>query len=114
MTFWSNDVTRASLHRVVKNLGGQCEVARILNVPRSQISRWLSGGKPDPKNKAKLEELEFVLARLSQTFNPSTARKWLAGMNARLGNRRPLDLIAQNRIAEVIAAIEQDDPGSYA
>ena len=28
--------------------------------------------------------------------------------------RRPLDLLKRNRVAEVIAAIEQDELGSYA
>ena len=54
------------------------------------------------------------LNRLLQHFQPETARKWLAGTNAHLGNARPLDLIARNRFAEVIAAIEQADLDSYA
>ncbi|MBI1872595.1 MAG: DUF2384 domain-containing protein [Acidobacteria bacterium] len=107
-------LTRAKLQRLAGDLGGQSEVARFLGVHRSQISRWLSGDEPDPKNKARLDALEFVLARLSQTFSPPTARKWLSGTNAHLGNRRPLDLIARNRVAEVIAAIEQADLDSYA
>jgi uncharacterized protein (DUF2384 family) len=51
---------------------------------------------------------------LLQTFAPATARKWLSATNAHLGNRRPLDLIAHHRLAEVIAAIELADLGSYA
>ena len=107
-------LTTGKLQRLVAELGGQSEVARVLGVHRSRISRWLGGEEPDPRNRAKLEGLEFVLARLRQSFSSPTARKWLSGVNAHLGNRRPLDLIARNRIAEVIAAIEQAELDSYA
>ena len=107
-------LTATKLQRVVEAFGGQSAVARLLRVHRSRVSRWLAGEEPDPRNKARLDALEFVLTRLLQTISPATARKWLGGVNAHLGNRRPLDLIARNRVAEVIAAIEQDDLGSYA
>ena len=102
------------LQRVVEELGGQSEVGRLLGVHRSRVSRWLAGDEPDPDNRTRLDGLEFVLTRLLQNFPPETARKWLTGVNAHLGNRRPADLIAHNRMAEVIAAIEQDSLDSYA
>jgi hypothetical protein len=40
--------------------------------------------------------------------------KWLSGTNAHLGNRRPIDLLARNRVAEVVGAIEQADLDAYA
>ena len=107
-------LTRVKLRRIVQAFGGQSEVARLLHVHRSRISRWLAGDEPDPRNQAHLEALEFVLARLLQTFSLATAREWLRGTNAHLGDRRPLDLLAHNRVAEVIAAIEQDELDSYA
>ena len=107
-------LTQGKLRRVAAEFGGQSEVARLLHVHRSRVSRWLSGEEPDPPNRARLEALEFVLARLQQTFAPSTARKWLSATNAHLGNRRPLDLLTHNRLSEVIAAIEQADLDAYA
>ena len=107
-------LTRAKLQRLVEALGGQSEVARLLHVDRSRVSRWLAGEEPDARNRAALDALEFVFARLRQRFPEPTARKWLAGINAHLGNRRPLDLLARNRIAEVVAAVEQADLDSYA
>ena len=107
-------LTRQKLQRITAAFGGQSEVARLLHVHRSQVTRWMAGDEPDPRNKAKLEALEFVLARLLYTFKPATARRWLTGLNAHLGNRRPIDLLARHRVAEVIAAIEQDELGSYA
>lgn len=114
MNVLQEQLTRAKLRLLAEELGGQSAVARLLRVDRSRITRWLAGEEPDPGNKARLAALEFVLARLRQQFPASTARKWLAGTNAHLGNQRPLDLIGRNRIAEVIAAIEQADLDSYA
>ena len=109
----ANRLTGAKLQRLVEALGGQSAVADVLAVHRSRIARWQSGEAPDPLNQAKLDGLEFVLARLHQRFPPGTARKWLTGTNAHLGNRRPVDLITRNRIAEVVAAIEQADLDAY-
>ena len=114
MSVTAERVTKVKLQRVIEVLGGQSEAARLLGVHRSRITRWLAGQEPDPRNKAKLEALEFVVARLLQAFPPDTARDWLLGFNAHLGNRQPLYMIEHNRIAAVIAAIEQDEAGSYA
>ena len=100
--------------RLARDLGGQNEIARLLDVDRSRVSRWMSTATPDPENQTKLDALEFVMARLGQIFGAETARKWLTGVNAHLGNRRPVDLIVANRIAEVLAAIEQADTGAFA
>lgn len=114
MSITAERLTRGKLERAIAVLGGHSEVARALGVHRSRITRWLAGEEPDARNRAKLDALEFVIARLLQAFPPDTARKWLAGFNAHLGDCQPLYLIAHNRIAEVLAAIEQDELGSYA
>jgi hypothetical protein len=107
-------LSKAKLRHLADTLGGQSEVARLLRVDRSRITRWLGNETPDPDNQAKVDALDFVISRLLQHFGPDTARKWLFGFNAHLGNCRPIDLIAQNRVAEVVAAIEQDELGAYA
>ncbi len=110
----TSPLSKAKIRHLADALGGQSEVARILRVDRSRVTRWMADETPDPHNQAKLDALEFVISRLLQHFYPDTARKWLLGVNAHLGNRRPIDLIAQNRVAEVVAAIEQDELGAYA
>ena len=107
-------LTRAKLQGLTSEFGGQSEVARLLDVDRSRVSRWLRGDEPDPSNGATLEALEYVWTRLLRTYKPSTAVKWLHGFNAHLGNRRPISLLKQGRVSEVIAAIEQHEAGSYA
>jgi len=100
--------------RLTEELGGQSQVASALRVNRAQVTRWLRGARPDPLNEARIDALEFVLARLRQTLALGTAVKWLTGVNAHLGNRRPIDLLADHRVAEVVAAIEQEQNDSYA
>lgn len=59
--------------------------------------------------------IRYVLLRLSRTFkNQSTAQKWLRGINAHLRNNRPIDLLRQDKVSEVISAIEQLETGSPA
>ena len=91
----------------------QGQLARLLEVDRSRISRWLKAETPDAENRTKVEALEFVLSRLTTFLSIETARKWLMGINAHLGDRRPIDLLRKRRVAEVIAAIEQFEGGSY-
>jgi len=108
------DVGSAKVKRLTEELGGQSQVASALRVDRAQVTRWLKGARPAPANEAQIDALEFVVARLRRHLPPDTAVKWLTGVNAHLGNRRPLDLLADDRVAEVVAAIEQERAESYA
>jgi hypothetical protein len=66
-------LTLATLQRLTAEFGGQSEVARLLDVDRSRVSRWLRGDEPDPSNGAALEALEYVWTRLLHAYKPSTA-----------------------------------------
>lgn len=107
-------LSQAKLARVVELLDSRSAVADALGVHRSRITRWLAGDQLDPENRAKLDGLEYVLGRLLDQMSLTTARKWLEGVNAHLGNRRPVDLIANQRVAEVVAAVEQSAVDSFA
>jgi transcriptional regulator with XRE-family HTH domain len=99
---------------LVEDFGGQAEVARALGVDRSRVTRWLRDAAPDATNQRKLESVEFAMARLLQTLHRETAVSWLYGLNAHLGDRRPIDLLADGRVSEVLAAIEAEETGAYA
>lgn len=107
-------LSQAKLARVVELLDSRSAVADALGVHRSRITRWLAGDQLDPENRAKLDGLEYILSRLLDQMPQTTARKWLEGINAHLGNRRPVDLIANQRVAEVVAAVEQSAVDSFA
>jgi uncharacterized protein (DUF2384 family) len=101
------------LRALSEQMGGQSAIATFLNVHRSRITRWLGKEQPDRDNKVRIAGLFFLWTRLIARLKPATAHKWLHGINAHLGNQRPIDLIKQNRIAEVAQAIEQLETGSY-
>jgi transcriptional regulator with XRE-family HTH domain len=107
------DVFRNKVGYLVTQFSSQSRLAGLLDVDRSRISRWLRSEVPDPDNRLKLEALEFVYLRLAAFLAPKTAEKWLLGVNDHLGGRRPVDLIREGRVAEVVAAAEQFETGAY-
>ena len=105
----------AEILRLRKSFGNQSNLAEVLGVDRSSVTRWLHGRDiPDAENEEKITALRYVMTRLLKFLKEEAAVSWLEGINAHLGNQRPLDLLRHGRIAEVISAIEQTEAGSYA
>jgi len=108
------DRARQKLATLVADMGSQAQVARVLDVDRSRVSRWLADEEPDRENLLKLEAVEFVLSRLQLSYQRQTAIKWLFGLNAHLGDARPIDLLGKGRVSDVLRAIEAEESGAYA
>jgi hypothetical protein len=105
---------REKLRAVTRDLGSQARVARLLGVSPSRVSRWLRTEEPDPENRRKLEGVEFVLARLLSLYRREAAIDWLQAVNPFLRNQRPIELLAEGRITDVLQAIDADEAGTYA
>jgi len=90
------------------------ELARSLGVHRSAVVRWKRGEAPAPKNWEQLVGLDTVVSLLEDFLDATSIAKWLRGLNAHLGERRPIDVIRQGRLSEVIAAIEAEKAGAFA
>jgi transcriptional regulator with XRE-family HTH domain len=97
-----------------KDFGSQRKLAEALGVSPAQVSRWLRGQGIDPDNADRLDMLEFVMSMLLRVYEPGTARRWLFGVNAFLGDARPIDLIRTGRAEELLGAIRQERADSYA
>jgi len=97
-----------------KDFGSQRKLADALDVSPAQVSRWLRGQGIDPDNADRLDTLEYVMSMLLRIYDPSTARKWLFGINGFLGDARPIDLIRMGRTEELLGAIRQERADSYA
>lgn len=103
------------LEALVVDLGGRAAVAQAIGVNRAQVTRWLDRGQvPDPENSRRVESIELVLARLLRIYDHDIALRWLAGTNALLGDRRPMDLLGRGRLTEVLGAIDAEEAGSFA
>jgi hypothetical protein len=102
------------LERVTRILGSDAAVADLLDVSRAQPRRWREGQKPDPENRDRIIGLDAVIALLSGFLAESSIPKWLTGVNAHLDNRRPMSVLREGRIADVIGAIEAQKAGAHA
>lgn len=104
----------AKAESLVRDLGGQAKLARILGVERSTVSRWVRGGIPDPTHAARVDALEFILAEAERIFGKPGARKWLQGLDPHLGDRRPVDLLRRGLVHEIVRALAEHRSGAYA
>ncbi len=90
------------------------DLARSLGVHRSAVVRWKRGEAPAARNWEQLVGLDTVVSLLEGFLEEGSIAKWLRGINAHLGDRRPIDVIRQGRLSEVVAAIEAEKAGAFA
>ncbi|HEX5474663.1 MAG TPA: hypothetical protein VFX12_08395 [Vicinamibacterales bacterium] len=90
------------------------QLADLLGVNRSQVTRWLRGAGIDPVNAEKVDLLELVWANLLRLYEREAALEWLFGINPRLGDRRPIDLVRAGRTEELMRAIRAERSDSFA
>lgn len=94
---------------------GNNQVAEILGVNRSQPSRWRTGKEGlAPENRRAVLDLDYIVARLHESWVPEVAALWLRGSNPHLGGAVPLDVLRLRGAADVIHAIDAEDQGAYA
>jgi transcriptional regulator with XRE-family HTH domain len=100
----------------LKNDGGLQgkDVANMVSVSTSAVSRWLSGrAMPDLRTQTVIAELRYVVDRLSEFYTPDETRLWLHAKHPMLSNERAVDLINTGKTQAVLAVIEALDTGAY-
>lgn len=102
------------LDHITRVLGSDAAVADVLDVSRAQPRRWREGQVPDPENRDRIIGLDAVIALLSGYLAESSIPKWLHGVNAHLDDRRPISVLREGRVSDVIAAIEAQKSGAFA
>jgi uncharacterized protein (DUF2384 family) len=90
------------------------QLADMLGVSRSQVTRWLKGAGIDPLNAEKVDLLELVWSNVLRLYDRDAALEWLFGVNPLLGDRRPIDLIRMGRAEELMRAIRAERSDAYA
>lgn len=58
--------------------------------------------------------LDAVVSLLRGFLEKEIIIDWLFGINAHLGDRRPLDVLRDGRLSEVVAAVEAEKSGAFA
>jgi hypothetical protein len=95
--------------------GGVTKLATVLDVAKSQPSRWKSGVEvPSLATAKKILDLEAVLRRALLLWEPQVARIWLESSNAYLDHARPIDVLMTRGPSEVIEALDSALAGGYA
>src|SRR5437870_8201330 len=89
-------------------------IADLLGVNRSQVTRWLRGAGIDPLNAERVDLLELVWSSVLRLYARDAALAWLFGLNPRLGDRRPIDLVRAGHAEELIRAIRAERSDSFA
>lgn len=89
-------------------------LAEVFPVSPSRVARWKQGHPPDAENARLLRDLGIVVALLEGWIEEEAVTDWLHGTNAHLGNRRPVDVVREGRLSEVVRAIEAEKSGAFA
>ena len=84
------------------------DVANVVRARPETVSRWNQGKAfPRPDAQKLLLELEYIVDRLSDFYEPRDARLWMYSRQRLLRGEIPAELIQKGRSAEVIAVIDQ-------
>ncbi len=102
------------LERIVEILGLN-QTARILDVDRSQLSRCVKGAEGiSPTLALRVTNLQYVLTRALQTMHADEVGPWLTEGEPLLGGSIPLNVLAIDGPAAVIAALDALVSGAFA
>jgi transcriptional regulator with XRE-family HTH domain len=91
------------------------ELAQVLGTDRKTVYRWLADETfPQAKNRARLDELESLVARLDESFKTHEgSAAWMHSPSGYFGGLRPLDALLRGRIDAVDTALEALDSGIF-
>ena len=97
---------RSHLQMIRSVVHSDRNVAEILGVSASQVSRWRGGQRPDRENADRLAGLALVVEMLLRWLEREIIEEWLTGANAHLDGATPAYHIQQGQLAEVVGALE--------
>jgi hypothetical protein len=101
------------LDRLVEGFGNN-KIAELLDVSRSQPSRWRSRKEGiASENERRVVDLEYVMSRLLRLYPRDVAQTWLLSHNAHLGSR-PIEVLKLSGALPVIEAIDAEEQGAFA
>jgi uncharacterized protein (DUF2384 family) len=94
--------------------GSRAALAAWVGTHRSQITRVARGQELGGEEGWRLSGLAAVVTALLAIYEPEAVSGWLQGNNPHLGDRRPLDVLAEGDVAAVMAAVQAARTGVYA
>lgn len=90
------------------------DIANIAAVSKATVSRWKAGTvRPQPNTQLVLSDLHYVVGRLNEYYEPHEIRLWLYAPHSQLDGKRAIDLINENRSADVLKILDRLDAEVY-
>ena len=89
---------------------GQVTAARLVGLADSrQIGRYQrnSGPRPRPVVEMRMREAYKLVGMLVTQLDVQVTKSWLQGTNSRLGDRTPMELVAEAGTAEELTVVRQ-------
>lgn len=94
--------------------GSRSALAAWVGTHRSQITRAAQGQEIGGEAGWRLTVLAAIVTALLAVYEPQAVSGWLHGSNPHLGDRRPLDVLAEGDVAAVMAAVQATRTGVFA
>lgn len=99
---------------VIAAVGSAANLAKLLDVSRSQPTRWRKGEEvPSPSVARALLDLDYVMARALMLFPQPVALDWLTSSNSFLNGARPIEVLQIRGSTEVIQALDAVMAGAF-
>jgi uncharacterized protein (DUF2384 family) len=94
--------------------GTRSALADWAGTHRSQITRVANGQTVGGEEGWRLAALAAVVTALLAVYDADAVPGWLRGSNSQLGDRRPIDVLAEGDVAAVMAAVQAARTGVFA
>ncbi len=95
--------------------GRQAKLADLFAISTASVSRWFKKeDAPHRENAEKIMGVAYIVYRLSNLLEPVAVEAWLQGVNDHLNHQKPIDLIRQGRLTDVINALDEYEAGGFA
>lgn len=106
-------IQMAYYHLARRGFPTDSALADAVGVHRSQVARWKGGEGVESPNAWLLRDIATAVARLADAFSSDAIYGWLYGSNPDLEDLRPIDLLQEGRLPEVLMAVQASASGAF-
>lgn len=106
----TNTTNSTSYRRLVENVTGtgitQAELAEAVGTSVRTVQNWTRGdATPRGKTATRLVDVQHLVHELQDVYTDEGIQIWLRSRNRNLGGQRPMELLAADRVDEVLVEV---------
>lgn len=106
-------VVLSHYQQALQGLPSDAELADAIGVGPTELEQWKAGQMPSDEKLRRLRDLATVVVRLAEHYDSRAIPDWLYGQNPDLGGRRPVELLREGHLADVLSVAEAQISGAY-